>query len=212
MAAASLPAIEPETPEQIHVGAGGKLVVPHEDLLADLDDGDEIDLVSAQTKKVRKPHRREWIALRPESELTTRLLIHKPKADGIEVEHYYVDRALRVPIREELKAVRVFVYYSFTTKTCGLWVVNVTPENSWYESLAQLFRQPPEFFSKNAIRVLSDKPNSRYRVKYKPLPGGADWPGKATTDLLGEALGPERFITSAEHPLYRDLIDGVELS
>jgi hypothetical protein len=207
-----LPKIEPETSETIHVGAGGKLVVPREDFLADLDDGTEIDLVDAQTKKIRKPDRREWIALHRASELTTRLLLHKPKADGIEVEHYYVHPALRSLIRDELKDVRVFVYYSLKRKTYGLWVVNVTLDNSWYESLNVLFKQPPEFFASNAVRILSDKLNARYRVKFKPLPTEVVWPDKDTGSLLADALGAEHFVTSDDHPVYRDLIDGIELS
>jgi hypothetical protein len=207
----ALPAIEHEPPDAIHVGAGGKLVVPREDHLADLDDGTEIDLLHAQTQKVRRPDRREWVALNPASELPTRLLLHKPTADGIEVEHYHVAKGLRGPIRDELKEVRVFLYYSLKTKTFGLWVINVTVDNSWYESLAQLFRQPAEFFAQHAIRVISDKANARYRVKYKPLTTEITWPDKQTGVLLAEAFGPERFITSADHSVYRDLVDGTEL-
>ncbi len=211
--AAAVPlVIEPEPAEQIHVGAGGRLLVPREELDADLDDGTEIDLVGGLPKKIRRPDRREWFALKRDSELSTRMLLHKPKADGIEVEHYYVAPALRGPIRDELKDVRVFLFYSFKTKGYGLWVVNVTLENSWYESLHQFFQQPATFFAQNAVRVISDKGNSRYRIKYKPLPADVAWPEKTTSELLGEALGPERFITSAAHPVYRDLIEGVELS
>src|SRR5262249_44865427 len=130
-----LPVLEPEAPDTVRVAAGGKLLVPREDLDADLDDGSELDLVSAQAKQVRKPDRREWIALKRDSEYPTRLLLHKPKADGIEVEHYYVDPALRHPIADELKSTRSFVYYSFKTRSFGIWIVNVTPDNPWYESL-----------------------------------------------------------------------------
>jgi hypothetical protein len=211
-ASSTTPTIEPERTDAINVGAGGTLIVPREDFDGDIDEGAEVDLISAQPKKIRKPDRREWIALKPASELPTRLLLHKPKADGIEVEHYYVDKALRGPIREELKNVRVFVFYSFKTKSHGLWVINVTLDNNWYESLAQLLKHPTEFFDKNAIRVISDKANSRYRVRYKPMPSEVAWPEKPTNELLTEALGQSRFITSPEHPVYRDLVEGVELS
>jgi hypothetical protein len=208
----TLPAIEHEPPDAIHVGAGGKLVVPRENLLDDLDGGDEVDLVTAQPMKVRRPDRREWVVLNPASELRTRLLLHKPKADGIEVEHYFVEKPLRGPIGDELKVVRVFVYHSLRSKTFGLWVVNVTLDNTWYESLAQLFRQSAEFFAQHAIRVISDKANSRYRVRCKSLATAITWPGKETGALLAEAFGPNRFITSKDHPVYRDLVDGTELS
>jgi len=187
------------------------LCVPRETLDDGLDDGTEIDLLSGQPIKIRRLHRREWIALSPASELTTRLLLHKPKVDGIEIEHYYVDMTLRAPILDELKQVRVFVFYSFTTRAHGLWIVNVTLVNSWYESLRQLFRQPQDFFAQNAIRVISDKPNSRYRVRRKPLPSEVTWPQQETGELLAEALGADRFIRTADHPIYRDLIEGAEL-
>lgn len=208
--AASPLIIEREPSDKIVVGAGGKLVVPREDIGDDIDIGEELDLIALQGKKIRKPGRREWFVLDPASELTTKLLLHKPKADGVETEYFYVDKRLRGPIRDELKDVRVFVYYSFTTHSHALWIVHVTVGNSWYESLQPLFGQPPAFF-KNAIRVMSDKPNSRYRVRFKPTSESVVWPSKPTEELLGDALGPDRFITSADHPLYRDLIDGSEL-
>ncbi len=198
--------------EPIRVGAGGTLVVPREDFDADIDEGSELDLAGMLAQKIRKPGRREWFALNPASELPTRMLLHKPKADGIEVEYYYVAQELRGPIREELQDVRVFVYYSLTTRAHALWIVNVTLENSWYESLVPLFQQPAEFFDGREIRVLSDKPNSKYRVRHRPRTTPVAWPSKSTSHLLGEALGPSRFITSPDHPLYVDLTEGSELS
>jgi hypothetical protein len=198
-------------PDAIRVGAGGKLVVPREDFDADLDDGDEIDLTSGLPKKVRKPHRREWIALSPASELPALLLFHKPTAEAIEEEHYFVDKALRGPIRDELKQVRVFVYFSFKARTHGLWVVKVTPDNSWYESLHELFKLPAEFFDQYAIRVFSDKAAARYRIMRKPMPHPVTWPSAGTDVLLGEALGQSRFINTPDHSLYRELVEGEEL-
>jgi hypothetical protein len=206
-----LPTIDRVPIDELRVGAGGALVVPREDLGDEIDDSFELDLAGMLTLKIRKPHRREWVALNPASELTTRLLLHKPKADGIDVEHFFIDRSLRPAIRQELKDVRALVYYSFTTRAASLWIINVTPENSWYESLVPLLKQPTEFFAKFAIRVISDKPNSRYRVKFKPLPGPVAWPNKSTEQLLGEAIGSSRFITRPDHPFYIDLVEGSEL-
>src|SRR5438552_183060 len=58
----ALPTIEMEPDETIYVAAGGKLIVPREDLFAELDDGAEMDLVDGLSLKHHKPHRREWIA------------------------------------------------------------------------------------------------------------------------------------------------------
>jgi hypothetical protein len=207
------PRIEPEGPDDIRVGGGGKLSVPHEDFGDDLDDGTEMDLVSGQPLKVRRPHRREWFHLKRDSKLCTRLLVHKPNGDGIEEQYYYIDKPLRGPILAEVRDVVIHVYYSLATKNFGLWVVKVTPGNSWYESLHQLFRQPDAFFAENAIRVASDRDAARYRVKSKPSPvTSVAWPAKTTDELLGEALGEDHFIRSSKHPVYRDLLEGSELS
>jgi hypothetical protein len=209
---ASTRMIEPQQSDKIDVAAGGKLVVPREDIAAGIDDGSELDLAANQNKKIRKPGRREWIALNAKSELTTRLLQHKPKADGIEVDYYFVEPKLRGPIRDELKDVRVFIYWSFATNMHALWIVNVTLGNSWYESLQSALSQPAEFFQQNAIRVIADRDNSKYRVKYKPLPSSVTWPEETTDQLLGIALGSEKFITTCDHSIYRELIEGVELT
>ena len=203
---------ESDSPDDhICVGAGGKLIVPHEDIGDDTDAGEELDLTKLRKEKFRKPGRREWFALKLDSELTVRLLIHKPKADGIETEHYYVQPDLRAAIRDELKAIRVFLYVSFTTNEYALWPMNVTLDNSWYESIVPLFKQPTEFFIENEIRVVSDKPNSRYKIKFRPLRSSVTWPDRPTDELLGEALGEEHFITSPDHELYQELIAGVVL-
>jgi hypothetical protein len=207
-----LAVIAAEPPDTIHVGAGGKLEVPREDFDVDLDDGAELDLHELQAKKIRKPGRREWIALSLGSELPTRLLLHKQRPDSIETEYYFIDKALRGPIHDELKDVRVFAYYSFKAKAFALLIVHVTLQNSWYESISQLLKQPADFFKTNAIRIIPDKPNSRYRVRSKPLPTDVTWPTKSTGELLAEALGADHMITSPDHEIYRELIEGVEIN
>ena len=207
-----VPKIEREPQRRIIAGNGGKLVVPREEIFADVDVGSDMDLAAMQAKKIRRPDRREWIALNVDAELQTRLLRHKAKPDSIETEYYYVVPELRAPILSELKECRIFTYYSFSTKTHSLWIVHVTPDNSWYESVNALFKHSDSFFRENAIRVMSDKDNNTNRVRYKAMPSPVTWPSTTTEELLGEALGPERFITTADHPLYRDLIDGVELT
>ena len=84
------------------------------------------------------------------------------------------------------------VYYSFLTHSYNLWVIGVTIDNSWYESLQLLLTQPPSFFAENAIRVISDKPNGRYRIKFKSMPEPVAWPTKSTEEFLGKALSALR--------------------
>jgi hypothetical protein len=216
-ASVSLPRIEPEEPEPpdtIHVAAGGKLTVPREDIFDDFDDGSEMDLISGQGMKMRKPLKQEWIALNRGSELSTRLLVHKPNPDSFDEEFYHIAKALRGPIQGDLKRVRVFVYYSLLTKTFGLWVIKATPGNSYCDSLKSLLNRPASFFATNAIRVYRRGEEQFYCAKSKPLSAEltVNWPKQETGDLLAAALGPERMITSADHPFYRDLVDGTELS
>lgn len=206
-----VPAVERETDEAILVGHGGPLIVPHEDIGVDLDDGEDLDLGALQAKKIRRPGRREWIAINPARELTTRLLPRRSGPNGLDVEYYFVVPAIRAPIRDELKTVRVFPFWSFATKSFGLWVVSVTVDNSWYESLAPLFQRPAGFYAEHAFRVLSDRANARYRVKFKEAQAQVRWPSEKTEALLGEALGPTRFIASASHPVYQELVEGADL-
>jgi hypothetical protein len=97
-----------ETDDRIAVGASGKMEIPREELELNPDDGAELDLAEVQGKKIRKPGRHEWIILRPQLELTTRLLPYKLRPDAIDPDYYYIDKALRGQIHDELRQVRVF--------------------------------------------------------------------------------------------------------
>lgn len=208
----TLPTIEHEPVEEpIRVGAGGPMIVPREDIGADIDEGTELDLAGLLPLKIRKPGRREWIALNPGLVYPTRLLVHKSNPKDFDEEYYYVEDQLRGPIHDELKAVHIVVFYSFSMKENVLWIRKVTPGERWYESLVPLFQHPPEFFKENAIRIRSDMSRKQYRVSTKPVPGPVTWPSKTTGVLLGEKLGASGFITSPDHPLYRDLTEGTEL-
>jgi hypothetical protein len=207
----SVPPVPPEAPEAIQVGAGEKLVVPREDLDADLDDGTELDLTSLQAIQIRKPARNEWIKLHLASEFPARLLPYKLRHDSIDIDYYVVDQSLQAQIRDELKQVRVFIYYSFNAAAFAIWIVRVSKGNSWYDSLAPLFKKPAEFFNDNKIRIRSDSKEKCYKFKNKTWKTEICWPTTLTNELLGEALGNDRFIRSADHPIYRELIDGTEL-
>jgi hypothetical protein len=197
---------DPEPADKIVVGAGGKLIVPRENIAEGIEPEAEVDLVEEQ-KTIRKPKRREWVAINHAAELTTRLLIHEKKR--MEVEYFYVEPQLRGPIREELKDVRVFPFYSFKTDSYGLWIVKVTLGNSWYESLQALLSKPHAFFQQHAVRIFSDEP--KYRVKRKAIPFTVTWLPQSTAELLGQALGNDHFITSPNHPVYVELVEGEEL-
>jgi len=204
--------VEAEVDETIHVGAGGTLVVPREDIGAGIVEGVDLDIASKLPIRIRKPGRREFVKVNRGAELQTRLLHHRPNPEAMDVEHYYVSMDLRPPIIEELKGVRVFPYWSLATKTHALWVVNVNPDNRWYESLNLLFQQGDEFFKNNAVRIVSDKIAGLYHVKFRAVDVEVVWPDASTEELLGEALGHDHFITSPDHPVYADLVAGTELT
>ena len=63
----------------------------------------------------------------------------------------------------------------------------------------------------NNVKVLSDKSNSRYRVKYRPMQEKVEWPATTMEELLGRAVGEDKLITSADHELYSDLVSGETL-
>jgi hypothetical protein len=206
------PRIEPEEDEKIDVGAIGKLTVPREDVLADLDDGTEVELVNEPAAVLRKPDPEEWFALNLPSELPIKLLVRKLSNGRFpKDEYYYVVKELRAHIPRGLKHVRVFQCYSLTTRSEFLWPVKVTPNNSWYDSIAPLFGQPTDFFEANKIKVYADEVNPRYRVRVNPLVLQVSWSSTPIEDLLGDALGPKRFINSTKHPMYRELTEGKEL-
>jgi hypothetical protein len=201
--------IESEADDRIYVGTGGKLIVPREDILGGIDPAEELEIV--ELPMIRKPGRREWIAIRHDAELTATLLINEPRPGTGEIEYFFVGPQLRAPIKDELKTVRVFPYFSFTTNRHALWIVKVTLENTWYESLQALLCRPHNFFEKRTVRIFSDKSKALYRVKHKLMPGPVTWLPRSTNELLGDALGEAHFILSADHPMYVGLVDGEEL-
>ena len=195
--------------EEIKVGAIGKLVVPREEYSILDDDGDELDLGGGI--KIRRPRRREWIVINKQAEMLTKLILYKENEDDMDTRFLYVEPKLRAAIREELKDVRIIPYYSIKAQRNYLWDVPVTLENSWYESKSKLLKQPDSFFQTTMIRIMSDMDNHKIRVKAKPLDKKITWPTETTEALLGEAIGEDNFIRDMSHPIYQELISGVEL-
>jgi hypothetical protein len=196
--------------DQIRPGAGGIITdIPQESIYDDADLGDEVDLAKNARKKLRKPGRREWIVLNRASEYQTRLLVHSPRKDDIEKEHYWVHPNLRVPeIRDELKGHRIFLYYSTRAKAFRLWPVPVTEGNSWYESLVALLGLDESWFHTHEIKIIPDQTEGEYRVRKRTITQPVTWPDKPVSEILAETLGLEHIITVADHPVYRDIISG----
>ena len=59
--------------------------------------------------------------------------------------------------------------------------------------------------------MIADRNAGRYGIHTKEAPGPLPKAqAKPVGDMLGEALGPLRFIDSPDHPVIRDLIAGEE--
>lgn len=196
---------------RIRVGAGGPLSVPREDL--GLDHSSDLDFGAYQPAPVRRPGRLEWIALKPAISLETRLLPLASGPGGMDKTWYYVDPDLRGPIREEIRDCLVHPFYSELHRSLFLWIVTINEGNAWYESLRPALEQPESFYDSHFVRIISSRLAGRYKCKQRPanVANLYQWPNRLVTELLGEALGPDNFITSVDHPVYRELVAGQDL-
>ena len=196
---------------RIRVGAGGPLVVPHESL--GLDSSSDLDFAAYQLAPIRRPGKLEWFALKPDRCLETRLLPMVSGPSGMDKEWYYVDPAIRGPIREEIRDCLVYPYFSELHHSLFLWIVTINEGNSWYESLRPALEQPAEFYDSHLIRIISNRLAGKYRRKQKPANVAAmyGWPDRPTAELLGEALGADNFISTPDHPVFRELVAGQDL-
>jgi hypothetical protein len=192
------------------------LVVPAEEIGVDRG-GEDLDFSAQMLPSIRKPDRTEWFTFDPTDPLLvhlTRLLAVQTGPGGFESRYFYVDPVLRRPIFEQIRDVQVVLFWSLRDKRWGLWIVNVNPDNGWYQSLAPFLGQPSEFYLDRKFRIESDRSSGRYRIWGDKLPDTVKLPVRPTRpvpELLGAALGPQGFIRSADHPIYQQLIAGEEL-
>jgi hypothetical protein len=205
-----IPIVPNKDPDEIRVGNLGPLVVPEEDIGAD-DSSRDVDFTDSMIMQIRRPGRHEWVAILHGLSMHTRLLAVQSGPNGLETVHYFVREShARSLVREDLVGVKVVPYYSFTQRAWKLWIINVT-ESSWYQSIQPLFEQQAGFYDNSAFRVIADRTAGRYRIRVKEAPSSTPKaPAKPVGDMLGEALGPLRFIDSVDHPVIRDLIAGDE--
>jgi len=196
---------------RIKLGTGGPLVVPRESL--ELDSSTDLDFGAYQLAPVRRPGRLEWIALKPERVLETRLLPMTTGPGGFDKEWFYVAPEIRGPIREEIRDCLVHPFYSELHRGLFLWIVAIHEGNAWFESLRPALEQPAEFYGGHLIRIVSHRLAGRYRCKQRSANVATlyQWPDRPTAELLGEALGEDHFVTDVGHPIYRQLVEGQDL-
>ena len=204
-----------EGEDDIKVGLGELLDdIPEErDCWEEANPGDPVEEMAESVIKLRKPGRREWVRLNRPSEFVVRLYVHQKKEEDIEKEHYYISSQLRIPsIRKELKGHRVLQYYSVKSGKFRLWPIGISEGNSWYETMDLFLQLDPEWFDRYDFKVIPDKDESCYTYKKRPSTTSVTWPEESTSQLLTQALGAHRVITSAEHPIYKELIEGEQVS
>jgi hypothetical protein len=207
----SIPPEPAAADDRIVVGNGGVLGIPSEVIDAG-DDAEEEP--GTGVLKIRKPGRYEFVILDPARELRAVLLPYRAEGEqSMNEDLYWIDPKLRRAVKADLRDARVFPFYSTARKEFALWVVKISLDNSWYESLLdKVFRQPSEFFEQFEVKIVPDKDGGCYRVKKRPRTVmEVSWPARTVNKLLEEALGPGHIIRSADHEIYARLIEGEEV-
>jgi hypothetical protein len=141
MAYVPVSAVPPEDGAAINVGQIGLLVVPAEDIGAD--DGQDIDFSAQMTPPVRKPEQYEKFSVYPDLVLTTRLLIVRSGAGGLDVKFYYVQPNLRGPVNGGMRDALAIPCWSHRDKRWFVWILNHNPGNTWFDSVQPLLQQKP---------------------------------------------------------------------
>ena len=186
-------------------------MIPSEDIDVD-DGGDDVDFSDQMTPTVRKPELYELFMIIWAMVVTTRLLVIKKGVNGVESSYYFVAKHLRGPVSAGMRDVMVIPWWSYRDRRWFLWIMTVSPGNSWYESFLPLLRQPEDFYEGKAFTVRSDRDNARYRIQRHEAPSKPPArPGRSTNLMLTQALGIKGYIQDATHPEYARLISGEDL-
>ncbi|QEL13884.1 hypothetical protein [Limnoglobus roseus] len=199
-------------PDDIKVGAVGSLAVPVEDVGGEFNDGEDLDTAEG-IPTVRRPGRHEWFTLFLDRELRCRLLAVKKAGRTFENDYYHVATELRRTIPGEVKPFVVVPYYSWDLKRVDLFVTPAYEPgvSGWGDSMLVLLRKGTEWHAKHQVKIMSNKDAAKYDIRFDDIPGTPVFPAELTGVLLGTAIGPDRFITTAENPVLRTLQKGAVL-
>ncbi len=147
---------------------------------------------------------------RPEPE--DQILLNTPAAIGVtllpvsregifEKDYFYIP--LGHPLRERvrgLKKYKIVPYYSVLRRAYRLWVCRPYGDHGWATSLTTLLGQPAEWYEQHQVQVVSEKESGKYSITFLPTKVKPVWGERTTNELLADALGPNRVVTSADHP------------
>jgi hypothetical protein len=164
------------------------------------------------TVEIDRPGPHSWVQVFPELALRTPLLPYRSGKSGIP-DHHYVDPALEGMLRRHLKPVRVQMVFDVGGGgEAFLWVV---PESEWspyFAALQLVLSKGKAFLDQNLFlfgRSEGRKRGCQVQVRARtPDDPVALLPSRPISQLLPEALGPERWITTTSHPVYVALTAG----
>jgi hypothetical protein len=196
----------PSNPSSITPGAGGRLSVPLSRFVgSDDDDGPGIDGdFSDSTPEIMKPPQDGFIKIHHKGIIDVDLY---RKQIGYDSYYYYIGPKLQRRVREDVKRYRI-IPYAYDDKIY-LWVLSHPSKSDWYNSVAKLFMQTDEFYAENEVRIRAV--DRRYEVRTLPNPTEITWPTESTNELLADAIGPQNFILTSDHPIYKNLTAGNKL-
>lgn len=186
-----------------------KFIIPAEEE-DDLLEESEFDMDAEMGLRIRKAGRTEFFKMNPAGVFSAFMLPYKSTPDAMDETTYWVVGKLRGKVANDLRKVKYLPCYSCASKRLFIMPVKVS-DTDWYRSLEILFRQPREFFDRHAIRIKAEKELGRYRIMYRQDADSVSWPTKSTAELVTDALGSANIISSPDHPIYQELISGMEL-
>jgi hypothetical protein len=199
--------------EELKVGTVGSLSVPTEDVGGEYDDGEDLD-TSEGVPTCRRPGRQEWVTLLLAMLLPCRLLAVKKAGKTFDMDYYFVEKALRRDIAGEVRPFVVIPYYSWDLRRVDLFVASAAEPGAsgWGDSMLLLLRKGAEWHARHQVKIAANKEAAKYDIRFDPIPGEPVVPAEPTGVLLANAMGPDKFIASADHPVYRSLLKGKVLA
>jgi hypothetical protein len=164
---------------------------------------------------IGRPTEFSWVRLYPKRMLSTALLPYKPGPNE-SPDYHYVPAELEGLLLQYLKQVHVHLVWDASgTGSCYLWIIPQSTYSPYYVTMQRALATGDEFVDTHLFNF----GKANLKAKSCPLkhrdPRSTDpavlLPSRPVGQLLPEALGPDRLITSTAHPIYVALTAGSPL-
>jgi hypothetical protein len=204
----------PEIPERELNPAGGRVTEIGNRVLEDADDGGVPVAIDPAilTVTIQRPTEFSWVKLFPDRMLSTPLLAYKATSDSAP-DYYYVVPELEGPVRSYLKQVNVHVVWDAGgAGTAYLWLIPQSTFSPYYNTMQRALALGPQFIESHLFNF--GKANLKAKIcplkQRDPRPSDPTevLPSRPVSQLLPEALGADRIITSTDHPIYLAIAAG----